>query len=91
MRNLSDKHPIKGDTSIKMVSALRRGFHLNATAEHAICNDQRCSSIELALQQWIRDLLLCPDQQIGMLLMPIIAQRFDEYLTQLQRVEPWNQ
>jgi hypothetical protein len=85
------KHPVAEKTSIKMISALRDGFHLNPHLEQAICSDQKCGSIECALQQWVQGLLLCPDQQFGMLLMPMIAQRFDEYLNQIRSQQPWIQ
>ncbi len=79
------------ETSIKMVTALRRGFQLNPPLEQAICVDQKCDSVEHALQRWIQGLLLCPDQQFGILLMPMITQRFDEYLEQIRSSQPWIQ
>lgn len=83
-------HQVEAGASPRMITRLRQGFPLTPRLEEAICDDQQCHEIEHALQHWLQMLLLSPDPQFGMLLMPTIRQRFDEYLTQLRRSQPWN-
>jgi len=83
--------PELNETSQQMVAALRHGFELNHPLKQAICEDQQSDSIDSALQSWLQGNLLLPDQHFGMLLMPVIAQRFDEYLSQLRSTNPWIQ
>jgi len=83
--------PELNETSQQMVTALRHSFNLNHPLERAICEDQQSESVDGALQSWLQSNLLVPDQHFGMLLMPLIAQRFDEYLSQLRSTYPWIQ
>ena len=72
-------------TTLKIISALRHGFNLNRSLELSICSDQRCNNIDHAMQKWLRSFLLMPDKQAGSLLMPLVAQRFNDYVNKLTR------
>jgi len=77
----SDSHLI----TLKIISALRHGFNINRSLELSICSDQSCSNIDHAMQKWLQSFLLMPDKQVGGLLMPLIAQRFNDYVNELTR------
>lgn len=84
-------NPELNEMDERMIAALRHNFNLDHSLERAICADQQSQSIDGALQRWLQSNLLVPDQNFGMLLMPLIAQRFDEYLSQLRSTYSWIQ
>lgn len=68
----------------QIIQSLKSAFHLDLNTMNLICSDQNITVIDNALQHWLSKLLIDPDNKIASLLMPLIAQRFDEYLELLK-------
>lgn len=81
--------PESDETTRRMVSALQRGFPLSADLEKAVCADQHCTTLDEAMQRWLHDMLLFPEQPFAAVLMPLIVERFAAYLDHLRRKQPW--
>lgn len=75
----------KGSVTQKMAASLHKAFALDAPMSKRICYDQKSDSLKDALSKWLGSILIAPDYQLGKLLMPYVAQRFDEYLNKLKR------
>ena len=73
------------NTSVKIVNALMFGFPLNELLEREICADQSCNNINGALKKWLKNTLIINNKDVGRLLMPLITQRFKEYIDQISR------
>lgn len=72
-----------------MVEALLLGFQISEGLQQVIRQDQGCNSLDEAVKQWLMTLLILPDRHLGELLMPVVTQRFHEYLHNLERHSPW--
>ena len=77
--------PKENGTTQQIIQSLKNAFQLNQNTIHLICSNQNIAVIDDALQNWLNELLFYPDHKMGLLLMPLIAQRFDEYLNLLKR------
>jgi len=79
---MNNKSP-KNNTSQRIVDALLATFPLPPDVKNKICTTENKININEALKKWLSSMLAKPDQQFGYLLMPLIAQRFDEYIVQI--------
>lgn len=76
--------PCDQNTTQRMIKALRETFLISPALIQKICTDQSQPNINDALRKWLQTLLISPDKQFGYLLMPLVAQRFDEYIDNLR-------
>jgi len=82
--NYSDLKKADKNTAEHMVNVLLRTFPLSPEMKKKICAHECRPEINDAMKSWLSSLLINPGQQFCYILMPLIAKRFDEYITQIR-------
>jgi len=59
-------------------------FPLDKNCELAVKEHQRSDTLEEAIHCWLLSTLAKPDEQLGTLLMPMIATRFHDYIESMR-------
>ena len=75
----------------KLGAALIAARPLPAETEIALCADQKQPNIEKAVTEWLSGLLVLPDEDFALFLIPILSQRLDEYIDNIRSTSPWMQ
>ena len=83
---MEDKSTLNNDDSRRQItSSLKKAFSLSRYEQHQICTDQKCNEIEIAIDKWLLETLVRPNYQLGKIIMPILSDRFGQYLQNLNK------
>ena len=70
----------------QLTASLICTFRLDDHCQQVLKAQQKSETLEEAVHRWVLDTLLMPDKKLGALIMPILAQRFHNYIESIRKM-----